>query len=130
MTADPFAAPAAAGAGIVWADHNGELALIAVHSIEVGIKTAFGDNDAIRADVTFLDGPTKGETYSDTLIFPKVLISQLRSRVGQKVLGRLGQGNAKSGQSAPWLLQEASEADKKIGIAYLNNQLTSAEPPF
>ncbi len=130
MSQDPFASPGSAGAGIAWADHNGALLLIEVHAQETGIKTAFGDTDAIRANVVVIDDEDKVERYDDTLIFPKILQSQLRSKVGQKVLGRLGQGTAKPGQSAPWILAEATEEDKKAGVAYLAGQMSTAQAPF
>ncbi len=130
MSQDPFTSPGSAGAGIAWADYNGALLLIEVHALETGIKTTFGDTDAIRADVVVIDGEDKGERYDDTLVFPKILQSQLRSKVGQKVLGRLGQGTAKPGQSAPWILAEATEEDKKDGVAYLTGQMSTAQAPF
>jgi len=43
------------------------------------------------------------------------------------VLGRLGQGEAKKGQSAPWMLSEATEADKVIGRNYIAK---NSEAPF
>jgi hypothetical protein len=125
---NPFASPAPASGGIQWADVKGNLVLIEVLSVETGISTAFGATDAIRANVAVLDGPQQGEKYDDTLIFPKVLQGQLRSRVGQKVLGRVGQGNAKSGQSAPWLLEEAADADIKVGTDYLAGALKAPVP--
>lgn len=118
---DPFAAPAAAGGAVDLKTLHGSLLLITVSAVESGIQTVHGPSDAIRADIAVLDGTEKGEEYSDALLFPKVLQSQLKSRVGQKVLGRLGQGQAKPGQSAPWVLQEATPEDKQVGIAYLSN---------
>jgi hypothetical protein len=118
MSNSPFATPATAQ-GIKWADHKGELLLIDVKSMETGVSTTFGESDAVRADVAVIDGESKGETYPDCLIFPKALISQLRPRIGARVLGRLTQGVAKAGQSAPWLLAEATEADVAVGTAYL-----------
>ena len=133
MTASPFATPATA-VGIKWADINGALVLIDVHSVETGIQTTFGESDAVRADVAVLDGEQAGETYPDCLIFPKALQGQLRSRIGAKVLGRVTQGQAKSGQSAPWLLAEATEDDIKVGTAYLAGGISTpgndSEAPF
>lgn len=98
----------------------GSLLLITVHSVEEGITTTYGPSSAVRADVVVLDGSSAGETYDDTLIFPRVLQSQLKSHAGKsKVLGRLGQGVAKPGQSAPWTLTEATEADKESARKYL-----------
>ena len=71
----------------------------------------------------------------DTLVFPKLLQSQLRSQIGKKVLGRLGQGSAKPGQSAPWLLNEASADDIAKAEAWVRANpaptgVTSAAAPF
>lgn len=118
MTTDEFANPATAS-GFTPKDHLGALILFNVTGVEHGISTAYGETDAVRADIAVLDGPNAGETYDDSLVFPRVLQSQLRSRVGEKVLGRLGQGQAKSGQSAPWMLADATEADKKVARAHL-----------
>lgn len=123
---DEFASPATS-TGIKWEDLKGSLLLFEVHSLEAGIKTAFGETDAVRADVTVLDGTNAGDTYNDTLVFPKVLVSQLRPNTGRKVLGRLGQGAAKPGQSAPWMLQDATDDDKTVARAHVAK---NAAPPF
>lgn len=130
MTTDPFATPGTPGGGFKPSEHVGELLLIAVSSIEEGIVTSAGVTTATRGDVVVLDGDQAGEQFDDTLIFGKVLVGQLRSRVGQKVLGRLGQGKAKSGQTAPWVLEDPSDADRKLGLAHLNKQVATAAPPF
>lgn len=126
MTSSPFAAPGTAS-GIDWKALNGSLLLIKPHSVEEGIKTVHGDSSAVRADVYVLDGEEKGEEYKDTLIFPRVLQGQLRSRIGQNVLGRLGQGAQKPGQSPPWLLSEATAADHEVGVAYLSGQMSTPD---
>lgn len=130
---DPFATPGSTS-GVDYKALNGRLLLIMPTSLESDVKTSLGDKDAVRADIVVLDGPEAGEEYNDTLVFPRVLIGQLRSRVGEKVLGRLGQGQARPGQNAPWLLTEATDADKQTGLAYLAGKLatpaTAGAPPF
>jgi len=133
---DQFAAPAPPSDGIDWSAHNGALLLIDVGDTDK-VNTSFGEKDAVRANVVILDGPDAGTRHDDTLIFPKLLVSQLKSRVGQKVLGRLGQGQAKPGQKPPWILAEATDADRQVGVAYLANGLTAppaapatGKPPF
>jgi hypothetical protein len=125
-TTEEFAAPASA-TGVKWEDYKGALLLFDVKSVETGIKTTFGENDAVRADVTILDGPHAGEEYIDTLVFPRVLQSQLRPNVDKKVLGRLGQGTAKPGQSAPWKLDDANDQDRAVARAHVQK---NAAPPF
>lgn len=133
MSNDPFAAPAAPGEGIKWQDFNGALLLIEPKEVATGIQTSYGTTDAVRADVAVLDGPHAGATIPDTLVFPKVLQGQLKSQIGAKVLGRLGQGTAKPGQSAPWLLSEATDQDKQTGMQWLQQNATAqpaaAAPP-
>jgi hypothetical protein len=99
-----FAAPASSS-GFTPADHHQHLLVIQVESYETGIITSLGEKDAIKATIHDID---LGETYDDALIFPKVIIGALRSRIGQTVLARLGQGIAKPGQSAPWILEDAT----------------------
>lgn len=98
---------------------NGGLLLIKVHELRTGISTTFGDADAISCDVTALDGNHQGETFEDTLVFPRVLISQLRKHIGSMVLGRLGQGVKKPGQSPPWTLTAATDAEKALAERHL-----------
>lgn len=129
-----FAKPAAPSAGIQWGDHKGALLLIEPDSFEAQVQTSFGPADAVKATVTVIDGEHSGAIYADTLIFPKLLVSQTKSQIGAKVLGRLGQGQAKPGQSAPWLLNEATEADIAAAEEWLKANaapaVTSAEAPF
>lgn len=123
---DEFASPATAS-GIKWEDYKGNLLLFTVKSQETGVQTAFGTADPVRADVTILDGDHTGEQILDTLVFPKVLIGQLKANIGKKVLGRLSQGNAKPGQSAPWMLTDATEDDKTVARKWV---ASNQEPPF
>lgn len=128
-----FVSAAPPGGGIAWADHKGKLLIIEPLSVETGIRTTFGDADAVKADVHVLTGPEESEDYPETLVFPKLLASQLRSNIGRKVVGRLGTGVAKPGQSAPWLLEEATADDMAKAQAWLSRskpQVTSAAAPF
>ncbi len=97
--------------GITWADHKGALLLIEPKSFEQGIQTSFGAADAVKADIHVLTGPDTAEEFPEALVFPKLLASQLKSQIGNKVAGRLAQGSAKPGQSAPWLLGPATPED-------------------
>ena len=49
------------------------------------------------------------------------------------MIGRLGRGTAKAGQSPPWELSAATEADKQIGERWLSfneARIAEAEEPF
>lgn len=129
---DQFSEPTAPGAGCDWKELNGSLLIIDVLGVKQGIATTYGASDAVQATVTVADGPKVGTVYNDTLIFPKILQSQTSGKVGSKVLGRLGQGVAKPGQSAPWMLNPATDADKAQAGAVLTqlaaNGLQAAAP--
>lgn len=113
------------------AEHDGELLLVKVMDYRPEITTAAGTSDAISAEITVLDGNTKGKQYPDALLFGKALVPTLRPHVGSLVLGRLGRGNAQPGKSAPWILQTPTEADNQVARAHLANPgLVSAAPPF
>lgn len=103
--------------GIDWSQLKGALLVITVHGQEEGVKTVHGLADPIRADVLVVDGLLGGVMHADTLVFPKVLIGQLRPSIGKKVLGRLGQGEAKPGQSPPWKLEPFTDADVALAKA-------------
>lgn len=130
---NPFTAPASASGGITWRDLLGGLLIIKPIAAETGVQTSNGLRDAVRADVYAIDGPGSPNTYEDTLIFPKVLASQVRSRIGQLVIGRLSQGTAKPGQNAPWMLDEATAEDVQKGIQAWNTiqagQFATPTPP-
>jgi hypothetical protein len=106
----------------------GTLLLVEPSEVIVGMVTSYGPSDAVRATVTELDGANPGQVTTDALIFPRVLQTQLKSKVGQKVLGRLGQGVPKAGQSAPWTLIAATDADKATARAYLAQRPAVADP--
>jgi hypothetical protein len=128
-----FVSAAPPSGGIKWDDLKGKLLVIEPLSLEQGIQTAYGVADAVKANVHALTGPDQAEDYPETLVFPKLLASQLKGQIGNKVVGRLGQGQAKSGQSAPWLLEEASADDLTKAKEWLDKQkpaVQSAQAPF
>jgi hypothetical protein len=115
------------------ANMKGRLLHIAVQDVVRDIDTTFGKSDAVRATVAILDGDQKGTVLEDVLFFPRVLRSQLEQALGQTVLARLGQGTAKPGKSAPWILEAASDADLDIGTKYeahIAAQKQAQEEPF
>jgi hypothetical protein len=113
--------PAASGGEkLPLAELNGALLLIKVNdhlSGDRAVDTVHGRTEPIAADVHVLDGTHKGEVYDDTLIFPKMLVGSLKSKVGEWVAVRLGQGVAKPGKSAPWMFNVCTADDKKVAEA-------------
>jgi hypothetical protein len=124
-TGDQFDDPGSAE-GIKWDDLNGRLLLITPLAVEKDVSTVHGPTTAVRADIGVVDGPNAGKEIKDTLIFPKVLQSQVKGNAGtgRMNLGRLGKGAAKPGQSAPWKLAAATDAEKAAARAYLD------QPPY
>lgn len=120
--------------GITWADHKGALLIIKPEGYEEGINTSFGLASAVKADVYVLTGPDTAEEFPSALVFPKLLASQLKNQIGNTVVGRLNQGQAKPGQSAPWLLDQATADDIEKAKSYLDKSatpaVTTAAAPF
>lgn len=121
MTTDPFSGPASAS-GVKVTEFEGRLLLVTPTAYEEGIETQYGAKDAVRASVVVIDeeAPEKSEKHDDVLMFQGRLIGQTKPFVGKGlVLGRLGKGEAKKGQSAPWMLEDPTDDDKVKGRAYL-----------
>lgn len=109
------------------ADHEGALLLITPRSMEEDIETSFGESDAVKADVVVLT-KTNGkaldepEEHEGVLIFQRVVIGQLEGKIGKgRVLGTVGRGVAKKGQSAPFLIEVATDEQKDIARKYLKS---------
>ena len=118
-----FQQPSAAGDQVKIPELLGALILVYVRDYREGIVTSFGPSDAVAVDLHVLDGPQKGEDYQNTLIFQKALIGSLRSAIGgDPVLGRIGQGTAKPGQSPPYILHPYTEQDAAVATAWINAQ--------
>ena len=117
--------------------HLGRLLYITVKDVKRQIQTSFGASDAVACDIAVLDGEQKGTVLNDVLIFPSVLRGQLEPSAAAGadpvVVGRLGQGLAKPGKSAPWVLNDPSDADKETAVkyeAYAKQQAAAQSEPF
>jgi hypothetical protein len=121
-----FAAPSAGGGdSLAPADVDGHLLVVEPLEHVASITTTFGDKDAIRVTVHDI---TAGTTHTDVLWFPGALVGSLKGNIGQRVLGVMGRGTAKPGQSAPWVLTDASTSDKAVAAAtaYLTGQVAAS----
>lgn len=116
------------GEKIEYEDFLGKLFVVEPIEVEKDVKTVHGVTDAVRANVYILMGPNKTEEFEDTLIFPKVLQSQTRRKIGSYVVGRLGQGEAKRGQNAPWVFEAPSDGDLDKASKFLLSQGAAEEP--
>lgn len=131
MSNDPFDTPSS---GDRIQDLEGLLLLITPLEYLTEISTTFGDTDAVDADVVVLDAENGPVDYSSMRVFPFALVGTLKRAAKfneanpagdpatgrpKMVLGRLGKGEAKKGQSAPWVLQAPVDADKQLARDYL-----------
>ena len=100
-----FSAPSSSTESVKVADLAGALLIIEPIEHKVGIQTVHGETDAIEVNLVDLDN---NKTYNNVLFFNVALKNALKAKVGQKVLARIGQGVAKPGKSAPWILNDAT----------------------
>jgi hypothetical protein len=63
--------------------------------------------------------------HDGILFFNVALKNALKNKVGQKVLARIGQGTAKPGKSAPWILIDATSNPADLAKA---NSFVAAAP--
>ena len=139
---DPFTS---ASSGDRITDLDGQLLLITPIGYVEKVDTAFGETDAVDADVVALDGDNGPESFDGMKIFQGALIGVLKRaakfnndfpagdpKTGRPkmLLGRLGRGEAKKGQSAPWILTPPSEDDKQLARDYLAKAPAEPVNPF
>ena len=87
------------------ADLANHLLIISPVEYKTGIPTVHGEAEAIEVNVIDLD---TNKEHSSLLWFNVALRNALKSKTGQKVLAHIGQGTAKPGKSAPWILIDAT----------------------
>jgi len=120
-----FVAPATSSGDFVKvADLNGHLLIISPTEYKASVSTAMGDTEAIQCNIVDLD---TNEEHTDVLLFNVALRSALKPNIGAQVLARIGQGIAKPGKSAPWILNDATvnPADIQKATAYLAAKATA-----
>ncbi len=119
-----FDAPSS-GATLKPADVKDHLLIVEPLAYETGIVTAFGESDAVRVTVHDV---TAGETTENVLWFSGALVGALKGSIGKKILGVMGQGAAKAGQSPPWILVDASKDQRFVdaATAYLTGQVAAS----
>jgi hypothetical protein len=130
MTDDMFDTPAT---GVKITDFDGALLLLKPTAVQELENSQYSSKDVTVTDITVLDGPHAGEHHPGSYVYQKVLQGQLRPSIGtgRMVLGRLGLGVAKPGQSAPWILADPTDADKQKARDHLVKAPAAAnKPPF
>ena len=128
-----FTAPTQGGGDSVKvADLAGKLLIITPTEHKREITTVHGVTDAVEVDIVDLDG---NDNHSSVLFFNIALKNALKDKIGQRVLARIGQGAAKPGKSAPWILIDATgnpddlaKANAYIGGGNANAPATASAP--
>ena len=100
-----FAAPSSNSDSVKVADLANHLLIIIPVEYKTGIQTIHGLAEAVEVNVVDLD---TNATYNSLLWFNVGLRNSLKNKINQKVLARIGQGPAKPGKSAPWILLDAT----------------------
>lgn len=125
-----FAAPdtPSEGGSVKVADLAGHLLIIEPLEYKTEIQTVHGPTDAVAVNLVDLDA--NNNRHDNVLFFNVALKNALRNKVGQKVLARIGQGTAKPGKSAPWILLDATgnQADIARANAYLSQAPAVSQP--
>jgi len=109
-----FTSPASATIGPKPADLQGHLLIITPVEYRTGIITSLGEAEAIQCDLVDLDTNTE---HTNVLFFNTALRSSLKPNIGAQVLARIGQGVAKPGKSAPWILLDATTNKDDVDLA-------------
>jgi len=118
-----FSPPSMNESGPKVADLAGQLLIITPTEYKTGIKTIHGDAEAVEVSLVNLD---TNKTYDSVLFFNVALRNSLKQKIGQKVLARIGQGTAKPGKSAPWILLDATT--DAAALAKANAYLGASAP--
>lgn len=119
-----FDAPSSGGSGVKPADLEGHVLVVEPLEYVPNISTSFGEKDAIRCNVHDI---TDKQSHEDTLFFGTALIGSFKKDIGKRLLGKLGKGEAKPGQSAPWVLVDLTGNEKAVAAAtkYMNERTKS-----
>jgi hypothetical protein len=100
-----FDDPGQSGDKLAIADVADSALIIRPTAYEAEITTSYGPSDAIRVDVVNLK---TGDFSQDVLWFSGYVVGSLKGKIGKLVLAKIYKGDAKPGQSPPWLLEGLS----------------------
>ena len=86
-------------------------------------ETSFGTSPAVEVEyLVCLDDHT---VWDELLVFGAALAPRLAGAESSVVVGRLGQGLAKPGRSAPWTLDDPTDADLAKAEEFLERYATT-----
>lgn len=107
------------------ADLEGHVLVVQPLEYVNSISTSFGEKDAIRVNVHDI---SEKASHDDVLFFGTALIGSLKRDIGKTLLGKMGKGEAKAGQSAPWILIDLTSNEKAVAAAskYMNERIAGS----
>jgi len=119
MSAFKLSKPSAGGSGWQKGDHLDHLHVFLGDLAGREVETSFGDAVAAHVDhVMCVDCLLE---WDDQLVFGAALVPRLTGDAEAEVIvGRLGQGLAKPGRSAPWTLDDPTDADLAEAEAFVD----------
>jgi hypothetical protein len=106
------------------ADLANHLLIITPTEYKTGIQTVHGIAEAVEVNVYDLDTNTE---HNSLLWFNVALRNALKTKINQKILARIGQGQAKPGKSAPWILLDATTDE--LALKKANDYLAAPPAP-
>ncbi len=85
------------------------------------VETEYGVDEATPCRfIVILDGDDAGTVLEDSLVFGNISKDAYANGSEKIVLGRVSQGKAKPGKSAPYILEPAEDSDKAAAAAWFN----------
>jgi len=104
--------------------YEGKLVLFMGHQ-KMNVDTVHGE--ATIAECQLVACPEAGEVVSDVWVFGMSLAPSVYKSPAPVVVGIIGRGTAKPGKSAPWQLQEASEAQTEKARKWYTDNIVRSE---
>jgi hypothetical protein len=114
--------PSQGSGGFDKKEHEGHLCIFVEPKAEE--MTTRYEKEATAARCSYTCCLECRSVVSDALLFGAVLVPQLTNGGEELVVGKLGQGEAKAGQNAPWLLWDPTEEEEAKAEAFLERYAT------
>jgi hypothetical protein len=108
-----FGKPAKVSEGVKPADVDGHLVVIRPIKV-VDVVTKYGEATAIDVDLIDID---EERSYEGCRWFGKLLVATMRDQIDQLLIGTVGRGTARNGQSPPWVIEDQSENPTAVARA-------------
>lgn len=110
-----------AGSYVQVKDLLGELVLFTPTEYVEEVETQFGKKDGVTTDMVVLTAQGGPAEYTDQMIFQGSLIGALKRKIPTRrpLLGVIAKGEAKKGQSAPYILTAPTDEQQQMARDYL-----------